>query len=354
MKLTSSNCVESVSWRASASCAALVLLASFCAACVAVDSREVVPADLGSGGSSASEAGSTSRGGSATTSGGSSASNGGAAVSSGGAAVSGGGSKGQAGGAGTSSGAGGHSGSGAGGSGGLVSSGAGAGGVSSAGASGVCLNLKADPSAPLLDDLDVLSTPPEQEQIAQQSGRVGYWFAYNDGSSCTETPALSTPFVATAGGALSTPGAARMNGQGCLMWGAGMGFDFNRGNNIPVDKACSYDVSAFTGISFYAKSTTLNNFNVLVPMLSTENSSIGGNCVSTATVQCDDHYQQIFPAATATWTAYQIAFKQLKQAGFGKVVPFDATQVVGVRFQTTVAASATSPYDLWVDQISFY
>jgi hypothetical protein len=138
-----------------------------------------------------------------------------------------------------------------------------------------------------------------------------------------------------------------------LTWGAGMGFDFNRANNVPVSKSCAYDVSAYTGISFYAKSTTSNNFDVLVPLLATENTSIGGNCVPT-TVQCDDHYQQTFPAATATWSLYKIVFKQLKQAGFGVVVPFDATQVVGVRFQTTVAASAATAFDLWVDQITFY
>lgn len=340
-----------ISSRASFVGRVLALPVALCAACVEVDSRQVLPGEPGTGGDSAAQGGGLSTGGSIASSGGRLSS-----VGSGGSTSIAGGLPGGA------PGSGGHGGAVPGGTGGLASGGSQAGGaaqggaaqgghggaVAQGGATGVCVQLKGDPTQPLIDDLE-----DGNSQIAQQGRRVGNWFTYNDGASCTETPSPLTQFNPITGGANGSAVAANINGLGCTTWGAGMGFDFNRANGVSTAQSCPYDVGPYVGIAFFAKSATSTSFNVLVPLMTTESATIGGKCTPT-TGLCDDHYRKNISSVSPVWTQYKVLFSELKQYGFGVPTSFDPTQTVGIRFEILAGSTATVPYDLSVDQLTFF
>jgi hypothetical protein len=114
------------------------------------------------------------------------------------------------------------------------------------------------------------------------------------------------------------------------------------------------DISAFTGISFWAKGgpgtgTTLASgplVNLLMP--TTLPTQFGGDC----TVGCNDYYN-VQPTLTEQWKKYSFTWSQFSQMGFGTPVPFTNKNVVGLSF-VFLGTPAGTAFDFWVDDIELY
>lgn len=314
----------------------LFLAAGAAIACVEIDSREVLPPDLGaaevSSGGALNTAGSAAHAGSNPVSAGAPAVGGaraaGGSAATGGPHATAGASQG---GAGATAPAASHA-------------GAPAGGASSV-KSGACVPLKGDATQLLIDDLE-----DGDNEASTEGGRLAFWFGFNDGVACTQMPPVESAFKPTAVGTPATNRyVAEISGTGCTAWGAGIGVEFNRNNDVPDGLTCPYDLGPYTGVSFYFRSS--GPVTVLVSTMQTRDKSLGGSC-DTAKGRCDDHYQITFPGAAA-WTKKTVHFKELAQFGFGQPVPFDPTQSTGLTFQIAAGATATTAYDLALDDLNF-
>ena len=66
-------------------------------------------------------------------------------------------------------------------------------------------------------------------------------------------------------------------------------------------------------------------------------------------MECSDAHGKVIPLA-GEWKQIVIPFTDMHQEGWGTVVDFDATALVGIQFQV---AKATD-FDFEIDQIGFY
>jgi len=199
--------------------------------------------------------------------------------------------------------------------------------------------------------------------IPVTAGRQGAWYTYNDGSpGATQQPSpIEDPFLPTNATAAVGIYAARTSGEGFGDWGAGFGFDVNNQgceadeHGDPIDPACSpsgirrtYDVSGWTGISFYARSVAGTDVSVDFKVPTEHETPIadGGTCDGTV---CSDAYF-IRVTFESEWSLFEISFEDLAQAGFGESFAFDPTAVFGMQWQIPAGAS----FDIAVDEICFY
>jgi hypothetical protein len=175
--------------------------------------------------------------------------------------------------------------------------------------------------------------------IIPQGGRIGAWYTYHDATAGgMETPEQGTAFTPSPGGYMSAQ-CARVTGSGFKDYGAGFGFDLN---NDGTTKG-TYDVSAFTGIAFYAKGTP---FRLKVLTSATVPTAEGGTC---ATTKCSDNFGTAIPA-TADYQEFVVPFSSLTQEGWGDKVTFDPKTVIGIQFQ--VKANVT--FDISIDDVGLY
>lgn len=180
--------------------------------------------------------------------------------------------------------------------------------------------------------------------ITTAGSRVGYWYTYNDGTA-TQVPDPKALFKPTApGSTLSAKFAAATSGPAFTTYGAGMGFDFN---NVMM-KPCPYDATAYSGITFYAKSNGTAGLAIkaMVKTAATTASSSGGTC----TAMCDDHFA-LKSTLTTAWAKYTITFSAatFAQEGFGTKAAFDKTKVLGMQFQV----AKDLKFDFSIDDITF-
>jgi len=128
----------------------------------------------------------------------------------------------------------------------------------------------------------------------------GYWFTYNEnpeGGTCMQIPAGKTdfqPLGVVMDGANGSTFAGKTTGNGCTVWGAGMGVDLNHpgavGDAAPAPPLALYDASAFTCLVFTAKSMNGNQVLVQLGTPSTiSNQEPGGECPGPAAM-CDNNY----------------------------------------------------------------
>jgi hypothetical protein len=190
--------------------------------------------------------------------------------------------------------------------------------------------------------------------------RVGYWFTYNettDGSaSCKQTPAPDPsgllPFPPQPNPGNGSSFGAHTNGTGCsAIWGAGLGVDFNNCS----EKSNAYDGSAYTGVSFWYKSTT--PLRVTVATLPNLPTAEGGMC----SADCYNHHGKNFAAApsgttaTITWAELrgtaQIGTPPMNPQTYGQMRTFNPAQLLAMQFQVDQAGGGS--FDFWVDDVSF-
>jgi hypothetical protein len=73
---------------------------------------------------------------------------------------------------------------------------------------------------------------------------------------------------------------------------------------------------------------------------------------------CYDHPGMAIAPST-TWMKYQVPFAGLTQSGFGNPSPtgaaFPSNAIVFVRWDVNIAATGpTDPWELWIDDVTFY
>jgi hypothetical protein len=121
----------------------------------------------------------------------------------------------------------------------------------------------------------------------------------------------------------------------------------------------SVDVSAYTGVQFYAIiNTGATGARLTVGNQYTD--PIGQRCSATPgqPTSCFDHPGSQL-AITATWTKYQIAFASLSQLGFGNPSPLGADFPRGaitlLKWDIGIPPSGpTAAWELWIDDLTFY
>ena len=199
------------------------------------------------------------------------------------------------------------------------------------------------PAYELLDDFedqDGLLLPLHQ--------RNGPWYVFSDQ---TKTGTLSPFTISLVAGEPSHPGSAsalHLSAKGFTDWGVGVGADLV---NLAAKKV-AYDVSAYSGIHFYAKvgSGTQSTLKLLVP--TTFSDAQGGKCSDASTdKRCSDHLFCSVPGLGSTWAEYTCRFADLVQQGFGlPQAGLDPASVYSVQFTVSTKVLAA---DLWIDDVSF-
>jgi hypothetical protein len=197
----------------------------------------------------------------------------------------------------------------------------------------------------LIDDLE-----DGDDAINETNGRMGNWYTFNDESATGTQMPPSSGFTTATGGAGGSGFAAATSGTGFTVWGAGMGFDLNNPAAIGMAGArAQYDASAFTGIVFKAKGNV--PITVSLEVVGVTPTDRGGTCAPSTTMgeECDDLHGTLIDL-TPEWKEYAVEFGTLRQGGWGKKVPFAATDITAVLFQTDKDVS----FDIAVDDVGFY
>jgi endoglucanase len=193
------------------------------------------------------------------------------------------------------------------------------------------------PADGVLDDAE-----DDNNQIAPNKGRNGYWYTFLDKAGSTVTPAAGGTFAMSKGGANGSAHSAHVTGKlggGAVVF-AGMGFNF-------VDPKGLYNTSAYKGISFWAKVGEGSTTKVRVKVPDAETDPDGKVCT-----ECFNDFGMDIELTT-TWTKYTLPFNALSQlSGWGAPHPaaVDPAKLYGVQWQ--INAPGVS-YDVWVDDIEF-
>jgi hypothetical protein len=165
------------------------------------------------------------------------------------------------------------------------------------------------------------------------------WNFFDDG-----TADATGSFEIVDDAAAETDKSLHITGDGFTAWG--------QGTNTAI--GC-VDVSAFSGVSFWAKATSTDTvlFKVEIPEQGNVNDNPNeGDCTpdEASNVFCYDHPHAALNL-TEEWTQYSIPFSSLTQNG----TPNPWTGVI-VALQWAFEGSLTtgSQHDVWLDEIAFY
>jgi hypothetical protein len=183
--------------------------------------------------------------------------------------------------------------------------------------------------------------------ICQGNGRIGHWYAYNSGSSDTQTPPPNVaptrpdpiqPPRGNSNYAMHTYGSFTMYGA--------IGCSLNGSTSNLVEVPSVYSLAGYTGITFYAKGSP-SSLQVVVNTTETTASMYGGTCTTT----CYGNYALI-SLSSSTWTSYKVPFSSL----LGGVATFNAAHALTINFQAQNPNSTSIPIsaDFWIDDLSFY
>jgi hypothetical protein len=180
--------------------------------------------------------------------------------------------------------------------------------------------------------------------------RDGYWFV-DHAAGGTLTPPKGM-FATEAGGPSGSMNAVHVSGT-VVGYGGSFGLKFTSGT-IP----CAYDVSAFTGVTFWAKSNG-GPVTLSLNLTSTTPADQGGDgsCSGTAAMQCYDDYTKDITASVGTdWKQVTVNFNatDLRQAGWGAKVPLDLKKAFGLQLKfAPPTPDAGLNVDFWLDNIAF-
>lgn len=197
----------------------------------------------------------------------------------------------------------------------------------------------------LIDDLE-----DGDDSINETNGRLGGWYTFNDESTTGSQIPPASGFTTTTGGADGSAFSAGTSGTGFTVWGAGMGFDLNNPEAVGMTgPRAAYDSSRYTGVAFKAKGNV--KITLSVETVGVTPVDRGGTCTpgTMEGEECDDLHGKLLDL-TSDWQEYVIPFAELRQGGWGRPVPFAATDVTAVLFQT----DANLTFDISVDDVRFY
>jgi endoglucanase len=193
------------------------------------------------------------------------------------------------------------------------------------------------PADGVIDDAE-----DDNNQIAPNKQRSGYWYTFADKVGSAITPAAGGTFAMSRGGASGSAHSAHVSGKigsGQVVY-AGMGFNF-------IDPKGVYDASAYGGISFWAKVGEGSTTKVRLKVPDVDTDSDGKVCT-----ECFNDFGSDLELTT-TWTKYTIPWSSLSQLqGWGAPRPgsLNAAKVFGVQWQVNAPGAS---YDIWVDDVVF-
>jgi hypothetical protein len=221
----------------------------------------------------------------------------------------------------------------------------GTGGTGGAGGSGgdTTPDTGAPGSGDMIDDME-----DNDGSIASVNGRVGAWYTYNDATpAATQVPKQGEPFAMTAGGRDGAGYAARTHGSGFTLWGAGYGFNFkDPGDGDGGSNKSTYDASAYSGITFWAKAGAGSDKGLRVNVSNKDTDPAGATCMPAD--KCSDHFGSPV-TLSGDWVKYTLPFAKMAQSGWGQsVAKFDVSTLYAVQFQ--VGKNAT--FDVSVDEVA--
>ena len=235
---------------------------------------------------------------------------------------------------GTAGAGGGGAGSGGAGRGGTTGGGGTVGGAGAGGSAGGSCGL-------LIDNMEA-----DTGVICQGNGRIGHWFTYNSGGRDVQTPPPGV--VPTLPDMIPPPRGSSsyaMHTYGTFSIDGAIGCSLNGSTSDLVEVPRAYSVSAYTGLSFYAKGTPAA-LQVIVATTDDVAPTYGGTCASGA---CISNHANITLSST-TWTLYQVPFSQLASGTY----LFNPARVLTIDFQAQNPTSGTLSADFWIDDLSFY
>jgi hypothetical protein len=194
------------------------------------------------------------------------------------------------------------------------------------------------PCGLVLDDLE-----SGDGNIIRCPGRNGSWYTANDGRPGTQVPGPTDKFLPVQPGYNSNY-CAHTSGNGFTSGGAQMGFSFATG---PTGARVQYDLSTYTGITFWAKSATPFKMYVNFPDRNTD--PAGGVCKPGGII-CNDTYGKGMPIGTS-WSLTTLPFSMLSTDGPGAPGGFDKVHVYAIEFH---ASPTEMPFEFWVDDVALY
>jgi hypothetical protein len=183
--------------------------------------------------------------------------------------------------------------------------------------------------------------------------RNGVWYVFNDESEGAEqwppltTPGIPAPTSEIPGGRDGSTRAMHTYGDGFCEWGAGIGFDLAYNDGAYG----SYDVSAYDGITFWARSDLSNIVTFRVSTVDTTRIEWGGNCEEDEDCSWEPHVKPI--KFYADWIQYWVPFTQLES---DLSLPFNNDVVTNIQFlvEDFDFVGYGLGFDFWVDDLSFY
>jgi endoglucanase len=139
--------------------------------------------------------------------------------------------------------------------------------------------------------------------ILSREGREGAWFSFDDGSGGTRTD----PEVVAAERS-GSKNAVCIQGSDFTRWGGGFGFALSGEDNARR----SYDASAYTGVSFWARGSSTQFRFMLVDKYSDPAASLCSGC--------NDHFNFRF-TPSSEWQQFTFAWNEARQNAFGDPQP---------------------------------
>jgi hypothetical protein len=197
----------------------------------------------------------------------------------------------------------------------------------------------------LIDDLE-----DGDDAINETNGRIGGWYTFNDESTTGTQIPPGTGFTATTGGAEGSAFSAGTSGSGFTVWGAGMGFDLNNPEAVGgTGGRGPYDASPYKSIAFKARGNIA--VRVALETVGVTPTDRGGTCTPSTVegMECEDLHG-VMLNLTGEWQDVEVEFAALRQGGWGRPMPFAATEVTAVLFQ----ADKDLMFDFAVDDVRFY
>jgi len=175
--------------------------------------------------------------------------------------------------------------------------------------------------------------------ILRLDGRSGGWVTYDDGTG-VQRPAARFPLLPSLipGGRSGSKQALHISGTRFSNWGVTFGAEL-------ADAAC-YDASAYAGIEFWAKGP--GRLKVGVQMIDVQSEKYGGQCKKA----CYNAHRRELELAPK-WAKYSVPWTDLRQPeGTGEFerIALDPRRI---RFLEFGVAAEHTPFDLWIDDISF-